>query len=606
MSLVGSLEDLGLEDILQIVSLSRKSGLLLLRSDTGEGRIVFRDGLVRAAFAKDEPEDLRGLLVGGGFVSATDFESAVETARSRECALDDALAECGGISGERLESLRREHVERAVLRMFTWYSGEFSFDVRDEIDERDTQLLLPVGINTQYLAMEATRVGDESGHTGNGEAVVRAGETSEGDPDAAEGLVFSGEGAVSEEASEPEPPAPEESEAPDAHQALALAAAHRAEVQDLGSERVDTDESASPEVAAATLPPAASAGPAGLIAIDPDLDTLEWLKSSLRGLFPRIHIFQRCEGGVARIRQYLSRAEVPLVLLSATARADSLTGASDVGGLVSRLKALAPRMPILVMHEQDADAPPGVEGADDRLAWPEPHRRADARRPERLEEAAETLREQLRIWAERSVVPAARSQHRGERVDVGGPHPAPAAAGLRRLKEMSRRLHDPSSRGEVLFLVLEFAAASFSRVAMFMLRDDVAEGMAQVGLPATGGPDDEEFRRFQIAAHEPGWFRSVIEGRQARQSAPSDEGDWQLTARLGTAAPEEAYVAPIESGDRVVALLYGDNLPDKRPIGDTTALEIVLLEAGLALDRALLERTLSEVEGGDRAPTAEE
>ncbi len=33
MSLVGSLEDLGLGDILQIVSLARKSGLLSLRAD---------------------------------------------------------------------------------------------------------------------------------------------------------------------------------------------------------------------------------------------------------------------------------------------------------------------------------------------------------------------------------------------------------------------------------------------------------------------------------------------------------------------------------------------------------------------------------------------
>ncbi len=40
MSLVGSLEDLGLGDILQIVSLSRKSGVLRLRCDGGEGRIV--------------------------------------------------------------------------------------------------------------------------------------------------------------------------------------------------------------------------------------------------------------------------------------------------------------------------------------------------------------------------------------------------------------------------------------------------------------------------------------------------------------------------------------------------------------------------------------
>ncbi|HKK52148.1 MAG TPA: DUF4388 domain-containing protein, partial [Myxococcota bacterium] len=46
MSLVGNLEDLSLGDILQIISLSQKSGVLVLQSSQGEGRIVFRDGLV--------------------------------------------------------------------------------------------------------------------------------------------------------------------------------------------------------------------------------------------------------------------------------------------------------------------------------------------------------------------------------------------------------------------------------------------------------------------------------------------------------------------------------------------------------------------------------
>ena len=50
MSLVGSLEDLALGDIFRIVSLARKSGHLLLRSELGDGRIVFSDGLVQAAF----------------------------------------------------------------------------------------------------------------------------------------------------------------------------------------------------------------------------------------------------------------------------------------------------------------------------------------------------------------------------------------------------------------------------------------------------------------------------------------------------------------------------------------------------------------------------
>ena len=78
MSLVGSLEDLGLGDILQIISLSRKSGVLLLRSDRGQGRIVFREGLIRGAFRKDDPTDLRGLVERLETVSKAELDAACE------------------------------------------------------------------------------------------------------------------------------------------------------------------------------------------------------------------------------------------------------------------------------------------------------------------------------------------------------------------------------------------------------------------------------------------------------------------------------------------------------------------------------------------------
>src|SRR5262249_8232267 len=57
MSLVGSLEDLGLGDLLQIVHLAGKSGVLRLRGDAGEGQIVFRKGMIREAHAKSGPTD---------------------------------------------------------------------------------------------------------------------------------------------------------------------------------------------------------------------------------------------------------------------------------------------------------------------------------------------------------------------------------------------------------------------------------------------------------------------------------------------------------------------------------------------------------------------
>ena len=82
----------------------------------------------------------------------------------------------------------------------------------------------------------------------------------------------------------------------------------------------------------------------------------------------------------------------------------------------------------------------------------------------------------------------------------------------------------------------------------------------------------------------------------AVQGPPTDAGDHRLLAMLGTGIPKEAYVAPIHSGGSIAALLYADDLPEARSLGDTTALAIVLHEAGLALDRALLERALAETQ----------
>ena len=75
---------------------------------------------------------------------------------------------------------------------------------------------------------------------------------------------------------------------------------------------------------------------------------------------------------------------------------------------------------------------------------------------------------------------------------------------------------------------------------------------------------------------------------------PIDDGDHRLCVMLGNEIPGEAFLAPLESANRVVALLYGDNLPGRDLLPDTGALEVVLHEAGLALDRTLLERTFAD------------
>jgi len=602
MSLVGSLEDLGLVDILQIVNLSRKSGMLMLRSESGDGRIVLRDGLVQGATIKGEAENLRGLLVSQGFVDAQTFDRARDAAGAESLQLDEVLGRECSLPRERLDSLRREHVERLVMRMFGWRSGEFSFEIREDLSADDRELLLPSGLNTQYLAMEATRLGDETTRS----LGARDADLDESDSADVAEPVFSGEEIVqavpraqrgeaergsdeSEADEERIETTPVDAESRKSDVPVAGRAAGRTEVpvqvarsEPKASEdqRVSarSEPKASEDRTVSVLPGNAArraAGACHLVAIDADLSSLEWLKATLDGLFRRVHIFQRSEPALERIRQYLARGIVPIVILS---DATQDRRGPRAPGFVQRLRALAPGMPILAMRPEHAGGE-NADGADGVVFRP----RSPSADPDRwhlYRGLADRLRSDLEPWlrGDRSITARRR-----------------ALGALGRLKGVSDRLRDPSTQGEVLSLVLEFAAETFARVAMFMLRDNVAVGMAQRGLPPTGGPGDADMRAIELGPDAmPELFGEVLTQRTALRRALTGPRDRQLATRLGAAAPREAYAAPIESGGCVVALVYADNLPDEKALPDTTAFEIVLHEAGLVLDRAVLERALAE------------
>jgi hypothetical protein len=653
MSLVGSLEDLGLGDILQIVSLSRKSGALTLRSEAGDGCIVLCEGLVRGAAIKGEPESLRALLVAEDLLTDDDFERVTALVDERGVSLDDAVAEVADMDLEQIESLRRGHVERAAMRMFSWRSGEFSFEVREEIEAENNQLLLATGISTQFLTMEATRLRDESAQP------TALPEPAAGDDDSDEEPVFSGESEETEVAEDEEgavhalalataknadapaedaptdewettaaaepdaPAAPPEvdttssaeedetaesaeiSEAPDDADAATSVPDEGADVAEEdprdGGEPSDVaiaSESTEPTPVDVSMEPAAEPSPAPaapsshpafnhLVAIDPNLAGLEWFKASIDGMFERVHIFQRSEIGVDRIRHYLGRGIVPVVVISPRATGDPMTCVRDVQELIGRLRSLAPKIPVLALSETGA-AEPQLRGID-RIVCRPASPGSDPDDWARFEDIARRLREELAPWSDGTSPPAA----------VSPAQSAAAGADLGRLKEVSDRLRDPSTQGEVLSLVLDFAAECFSRVAIFMIRDHLAAGMAQREMVAAGGPDDEELRKIEFDRESvPELFRSAVERCTSVRSTMDEEGDRRLAMLLGTEIPSEAYAAPIESGGCVVALLYADNLPGKRSMPDTAGLEIVLHEAGLALDRALLQRTLASANGG--------
>jgi len=589
MSLVGSLEDLGLGDILQIVSLSRKSGILKLNSRSGEGRIVLRDGKVWAATVKGEPEDLRSILIGGGFIDDAEFDAAVNRSRRTGMAREAALCESTAITSEQIEVLRREHVERAVIAMFSWIYGEFSFEVGGEIDDREAELLLGKGMNAEFFAIEATRLGDERL---NENPDLAADASTEGESGADPGgeeydggeVTFSGEFDALDFS--------------DAHEAIGLTVAQRiepemevaSEANALEAELAGFDQVAPLQaaVADATLPKAPSS--VRLIAIDPSLDALEWLKSELASLFSRIHIFQKTEDGVARVKQYLGKGETPIVLIAASMPSGGVSGSAGVEALAERLRALAPRMPILVTAEDTGAAPQTLTGnfANGVVARPLSSQLTDHSRWPNLHGAGKKLSAVLAQWIE--VLGGGESSRT---VSLLAPLNTARDSDLSELVEVSAKLHNPAGN-DVMSLVLDFAKGVFSRVVIFIVRDEVVVGLGQRGLEESGGPGDEELAELRIPVADVDWFRHVLVERRSIRATVSEAESCPLSAVLGPPQPAEVFVAPIESGGGIAALLYGDTVIEDSPMGDTSTIEVVLHQAGLALDRALLERALAD------------
>ncbi len=616
MSLVGSLEDLGLVELLQIVGISRRCGVVILRKQGEIGKITLQDGQVCGALVKGSPRDLHGLLVGGGHVDKDAFEAASAEAEATDQPIEAVLAARGILGRESLGSIRRRSVEQAVLKLLRWRTGEFCLEIREQLKEQDPPVFAPEGIRIEFLALEAARLDDEAG-----EARVFAAPEDDAEPD---------EPAAAEEVTEPvaaaevvaepvpakevgiieaveaaeELTAVEATELGELEEALALP-----EAEDFGEPAEDTLDAATnplihprspsdlepplraPQAAVEVPAPAqpslqAAAGDSRglppLVLIEPDLAALEWTKASLADLFARVHIFQRCELGLTRIRQYLTSLTTPLVFLSPLYQQD---GAAGVGGsrlLLRRLKSLAPRMPVLWFAEAGVAAPDPIAPADGLLTRPAARQLENPRFQEQNRVAAERLRRDL---LERVSLDSRPVDHRS---------PLSPQQSLDFLKEATARITDAATRGEVLPVVMRFAAQIFARVAIFMVRDGHVVGLAQIGLERAGGPGDDAIRDVAFATRDSGWLYSALFEGAPVLDVPTTEGDLGFLALLGDRIPSRSYLAPVRSAGDPVALLYADNLPAERPIEDTTALEVILHQAGLALDRAALELALAD------------
>jgi len=172
--LAGNIEDLGLGEILQIICFSRKSGVLTLNSGGREGRIVFDDGNIVKATSSALTMNVGDVLVRNGLITAGVLEKAKAAQKTNgyKETIGAILIRDFSVPGKQVGYIATKLIERVVYSFFCWSYGSFVFelvryDETPEIIKNDPlQHALANGLNPQFLAMEGSRLLDESKKAG--------------------------------------------------------------------------------------------------------------------------------------------------------------------------------------------------------------------------------------------------------------------------------------------------------------------------------------------------------------------------------------------------------------------------------------------------------
>lgn len=556
MSLVGNLEDLGLGEILQIVSLSRKSGVLELNSRERSGKVIFQSGQVIRATATTFPENLGDLLMRAGMVDLDTLKQAliIQQNKADGRRIGDILADEFGVDRAAIETVVREQIERIVYSFFGWAEGAFAFELGEPEELAATslnplQFMLDSGLNPQWLAMEGSRLIDEKRHRG------------EVDEEFGESLV------------------------------------------DLDRLLAEVNGESPPSASAvetAVVSDEASGYKRGFLVVDDDSATAEQILKLLQARGAKVRTYTSSQAFLDAVSQADSEMTTLVIDLIMPRR----DGSGVLGGLelLEEIRKNHPDFPVLVMTDHPSnEAEESVRRFGVPALLPKPTRGevAEGLGGAMLADLADAL---ISLTGQKGA-PVTRDKklfnigielyHELGEASGLTPQQSRQSPGLHLLRGMLEELNNPSLGGGIILLILRFASELMNRAVIFLVKEKEIVGLGQFGIELQGASADVMVRNTRIPTRDESLFSEALSSMApVRLTAVRRKWDDYLFNQFGGQKPQEIFLGPLISEGRVVAILYGDNLPEKKPVGDTEALEIFLSQAGLAMEKALLERRL--------------
>jgi CheY-like chemotaxis protein len=168
------------------------------------------------------------------------------------------------------------------------------------------------------------------------------------------------------------------------------------------------------------------------------------------------------------------------------------------------------------------------------------------------------------------------------------------AAQLDFLAVMTRKLVEPGGSTDVSRLVMQVAARFLERGVLFVVKGDVARGLAAFGIGRIERECVETAGKVSIEISQcPPLAEAVRRGSGYRVTDDLGLLDRPLLSAIGRARATEAVLIPLLFNRMTLLLLYGDNGASGRPFPDLARLELFIAQAGMALENKLLQQKLS-------------
>jgi CheY-like chemotaxis protein len=161
------------------------------------------------------------------------------------------------------------------------------------------------------------------------------------------------------------------------------------------------------------------------------------------------------------------------------------------------------------------------------------------------------------------------------------------------LAMMTKKLVEPGASTDVSRLVVEVSAKFLERGLLFVVKGDLARGLAAFGLGHSEKDCALVAQQVTVDIGGNAVFAEVVRRASSyRFSGDLSALETAVFPVIGRGRASEAILIPLLHNRSTLLLMYGDNGQTGRPLGDLKGLELFVAQAGMALENKLLQRKL--------------